>query len=81
MAHGRSGHETDGILVGCSICGNAFLYPQDGRYCRDRLFRCNHYCNETELPIDYWEKNGQGAKQADPVSPFPVGPKPTGHES
>ena len=68
------GSEDGTVLAGCSICGNAFRFPVDLRYCSDGLFRCNVYCTETETPTDYNRKMMAGRGSHDEIAPpFPVG--------
>lgn len=78
MAYRRLGAEDGTVLIGCSICGNAFRWPTEIRYCSDRLFRCNRYCTETENLQDYNDKQATARRQRpDENAPnFPVGPKP-----
>jgi len=66
--------------MGCSICGNAFRYPGEIRYCSDRLFRCNRFCTEEENQLEEARKQGRGVRARDEHAPrFGVGVKPTGH--
>lgn len=79
MAYNRKYSGDESVLMACSICGNAFEYPADIRYCEsDRLFRCNIFCTEKHLPIDEDRKNGETAKRREEVAPsFKVGTKPS----
>ena len=76
----RLGADDGTVLMGCSICGNAFRYPIEIRYCSDRLFRCKQFCTEKTNPTEEDRKNGLSGKNRDQIAPpFKVGPKPTGH--
>lgn len=72
----RLGAEDGTVLAGCSICGNAFRFPTELRYCSDGLFRCNVFCTEKETPQDYDRKQTMRKPHDEIAPPFPVGPKP-----
>jgi len=75
-----SGENT--IKMACSICSTPFEYPTEGRYCTDKLFRCNANCTETETPLDYERKQAASRMRREPtIPPMPMGPMPTGHDT
>lgn len=78
MAYSRRLGADDGVLIGCSICGNAFMYPSEIRRCSDRLFRCNRFCTETENLQDYNDKQqtARARIKDEATPPFTGAPKP-----
>jgi hypothetical protein len=64
-----------GVLMGCSICGFACVWPHEVKRSRDGLFRCFRH-TETETPLEHYEKRARTPLKDESAPAHPVGPKP-----
>jgi hypothetical protein len=72
------------VKMACSICSTPFEFgasgAEGGRFCVDKLFRCNRFCTEKVTNLDYDRAQSASRSRVDDLAPLgPMGPRPTGH--